>query len=128
MLPLPHRLRMAADFRAVMRFGVRAGRASVVVHAKAYPPSVERTAGPRFGLVVSKAVGNSVQRHRMSRRLRHICSDLVVSEYEHIDFVVRALPPATDVDHARLRADVVEAGRRAAEKARRRLNELPDNG
>lgn len=128
MLPQPHRLRMAADFRAVMRFGVRSGRASVVVHARAFPPSVERTTGPRFGLVVSKAVGNSVQRHRMSRRLRHICAELVEPEYETIDFVVRALPPATEVDHARLRSEVLESGRRAAQKALRRLDELSDDG
>ncbi|WP_075845120.1 ribonuclease P protein component [Dietzia timorensis] len=128
MLPYPHRLRMAADFRAVMRFGVRAGRASVVVHARAFPPSAERTSGPRFGLVVSKAVGNSVQRHRMSRRLRHICADLVTPEYEGIDFVVRALPPATAADHSRLSREVIDAGRRAAQKALRRLDELPDNG
>ncbi|HJE90179.1 MAG TPA: ribonuclease P protein component [Dietzia timorensis] len=128
MLPQPHRLRMAADFRAVMRFGVRAGRASVVVHARAFPPSVDRTTGPRFGLVVSKAVGNSVQRHRMSRRLRHICADLLLPEYEDIDFVVRALPPALAADHPRLRSEVLEAGCRAAEKAHRRLNESSDNG
>lgn len=128
MLPSPHRLRMAADFRAVMRSGVRAGRETVLVHAKAFPPSVERTSGPRFGLVVSKAVGNSVHRHRMSRRLRHICTDLVAPEFADIDFVVRALPPSLTADHARLRAEVVEAGRRAAEKALRRRGDGPDNG
>lgn len=64
----------------------------------------------------------------MSRRLRHICAELVVPEYEGIDFVVRALPPANEADHARLRAEVVDAGRRSAAKALRRLNESSDNG
>lgn len=64
----------------------------------------------------------------MSRRLRHICAELVEPEYETIDFVVRALPPATEVDHARLRSEVLESGRRAAQKALRHLDELSDNG
>ncbi len=64
----------------------------------------------------------------MSRRLRHICADLVTPEYEGIDFVVRALPPATAADHSRLSREVIDAGRRAAQKALRRLDELPDNG
>jgi len=52
----------------------------------------------------------------------------VLPEYEGIDFVVRALPAAPASDHRRLRSEVLEAGRRAAEKAHRRLNESSDNG
>lgn len=123
MLPSPHRLRLSSDFRAVMRGGVRTGRPCCVVHALAHEPDVERTSGPRFGLVVSKAVGNSVVRHRMSRRLRHICAELASGEYIDIDFVVRALPPSVDADPDRLRAEVIGAAERAAGKARRRLPE-----
>lgn len=120
MLPARNRLHHAAEFRAVMRSGVRKGRSTVVVHALAHPAVVERTGGPRWGLVVSKAVGNSVERHRMSRRLRHICRELDAEEYVDLDFVVRALPPSRAADAATLRGDVLGAARSAAEKARNR--------
>lgn len=128
MLPSPHRLRLSSDFRAVMRGGVRAGRPCCVVHALAHEPDVERTTGPRFGLVVSKAVGNSVVRHRMSRRLRHICAELASGEYFDIDFVVRALPPAVEADSELLRSQVIGAAERAAQKARRRLPDAAGAG
>lgn len=71
--------------------------------------------GPRFGLVVSKAVGNAVVRHRTSRRLRHICLNVIA---EHAltpttDVVIRALPPAGFADSAQLAHDVHKALKKA---------------
>lgn len=54
--------------------------------------------GPRFGLVVSKAVGPAVIRHRVARRLRHICAGLVHDLPAHTDVVLRALPGAAAAD------------------------------
>lgn len=48
--------------------------------------------GPRFGLVVSKAVGPAVIRHRVARRFRHICAGLVDVVPVDTDVVIRALP------------------------------------
>ncbi len=50
--------------------------------------------GPRFGLVVSKAVGPAVIRHRVARRLRHICAGIVNDLPSDADIVLRALPGA----------------------------------
>ena len=50
--------------------------------------------GPRFGLIVSKAVGSAVVRHRVSRQLRHACRPLVGSLSGDVDVVIRALPSA----------------------------------
>lgn len=119
-MPAPHRLRLSADFRSVMRSGVRAGRATCVVHALAHEPSPSRVQGPRVGLVVSKAVGNSVFRHRMSRRLRHICRELVVADLWDVDIVVRALPASVDADAETLRRDVLGASSTAVRRARER--------
>ena len=55
---------------------------------------VVRIGGPRFGLIVSKAVGNSVIRHRVARRLRHICAQVQPELPAEIDIVIRALPGA----------------------------------
>ncbi|MFC9786754.1 ribonuclease P protein component [Rhodococcus sp. NPDC127528] len=96
MLPEPHRLRRRSDFSSTVRRGQRAARRDVVVHALAgtQAESLISDPGPRFGLVVSKAVGPAVIRHRVARRLRHICMGLVPEVPEGTNVVIRALPGA----------------------------------
>ncbi|MFZ2527439.1 MAG: ribonuclease P protein component [Rhodococcus sp. (in: high G+C Gram-positive bacteria)] len=96
MLPEPHRLRRRADFSETVRRGRRQGRRDLVVHAIVRDRSelVVRSDGPRFGLVVSKAVGPAVIRHRVARRLRHICAGIVSDVPSGTDVVLRALPGA----------------------------------
>lgn len=80
----------------------------------------------RCGLVVSKAVGNAVVRHRVQRRLRHIVMELMREEaLEPVaghswDLVIRAFPEITSLDHAQLRAEVLGAAQRARRKSLRR--------
>ncbi|TYP86452.1 ribonuclease P protein component [Blastococcus xanthinilyticus] len=60
----------------------------------------------RAGFVVGKAVGNSVVRHRVTRRLRAV----VRAELDRLpgtaDLVVRARPEAADADSAVLHRDL----------------------
>ena len=62
--------------------------------------------GPRAGFVVGKAVGNSVVRHRVTRRLRAV----VIGELHRLpasaDLVVRARPEAATATFDRLHADL----------------------
>lgn len=76
-----------------------------MVHVYARPDEVI-TGGPRFGLVVSKQVGNAVTRHAVSRRLRHVVVQRGVVDKlpRNYDVVIRALPKsatATSDDLAR---------------------------
>lgn len=71
------------------------------------PPVV--TGGPRFGLVVSKAVGNAVVRHRTARRLRHVAATLSADLPRGTDVVLRALPSAGSADSAELEKDLRKA-------------------
>jgi ribonuclease P protein component len=64
------------------------------------------------GLVVSKAVGNAVVRHRVSRRLRHVVGPLVPRLATGTAVVLRALPAAATATSAELAADVGSALRR----------------
>lgn len=64
-------------------------------------PSVRR-GGPRFGLIVSKAVGPAVVRHRVARRLRHICAGVIDELPGAANVVIRALPGAAEADSAEL--------------------------
>lgn len=71
------------------------------------PDGSPSTAGTStVGLVVSKAVGGSVVRTRVKRRLRHLCAarlDLLPAGSE---MVLRALPPAAAASSAELGADL----------------------
>ncbi|MEU8895226.1 ribonuclease P protein component [Nocardia sp. NPDC048505] len=117
MLPEPYRLHHRADFSRTVRRGQRIGRRDLVVHAlvrgydgivgtggpdgvspelNAPADALVRVGGPRFGLIVSKAVGSAVIRHRVARRLRHMCGKVIPDLPAEADIVIRALPGAAD--------------------------------
>jgi ribonuclease P protein component len=64
------------------------------------------TSGPRAGFVVGRAVGNSVVRHRVTRRLRAVVRDELHRLPPSADLVVRARPEAAAADTDRLRRDL----------------------
>ncbi|WP_026928115.1 ribonuclease P protein component [Granulicoccus phenolivorans] len=115
MLPSGHRMRSSQDFRATIRGGVRAGRATLVVHMV----QTAETERSRVGFVVSKAVGNAVHRNRVKRRLRHLTRPLLFADPWGCTAVVRALPAAADAD-AELAADLVGAWQSCRRKLARR--------
>ena len=124
MLPAAARLTNSADFRLVTRSGRRAGRSRLVVHAVAGGARPETDPGsPRVGFVVSKAVGNSVVRHRVTRRLRHVVRDRLGTLPPGSALVVRALPRAAAASSAELGADLDAALRKL-----RLGQDLPDSG
>ncbi|MFC3487486.1 MULTISPECIES: ribonuclease P protein component [Amycolatopsis] len=127
MLPAAARLRRSEDFRAVMRRGAKAGRRRLVVHALTTdPPDAAEAA--RAGFVVSKAVGNSVVRHRVTRRLRHLVSARLGTLPPGSSLVIRALPPAADASSAELGSDLDASLRRLGLSGKSRQTRPPDNG
>jgi ribonuclease P protein component len=62
--------------------------------------------GPRAGFVVGRAVGNSVVRHRVTRRLRAVVRDELHRLPGTADLVVRARPDAAEATSERLRRDL----------------------
>ena len=60
------------------------------------------SAPPRVGFVVSKAVGGSVVRNRVRRRLRHLVRAHLPALPPGAELVVRALPPAAALDSSEL--------------------------
>ncbi len=102
MLPAAQRLRASSDFSEVLRRGRRAGRPTLTVHLVTGVGS-----GPaRAGLVVSKAVGGSVARHHVARRLRHQLQPLMASLPPATRLVVRASPAAATADSTTLAHDL----------------------
>jgi ribonuclease P protein component len=121
-LPAQARLRRRPEFTTVVRSGRRAGRPTMVLHylperpAQAVPSSRSRSAtggapvppsGARAGFVVGKAVGNSVVRHRVTRRLRAVVAAELHRLPASADLVVRARPEAAAAESAVLHRDLV---------------------
>jgi len=101
----------SAEFSHTVKHGVRAAQPVLVVHAS-------RCAGAKsshVGFIVSKSVGGAVDRHRVSRRLRHIVRDLAGELAPEDRIVVRALPGSRDAGSEQLR-EQVEAGLRRAHR------------
>ncbi|WP_018330359.1 ribonuclease P protein component [Actinomycetospora chiangmaiensis] len=109
MLPPAHRVRRPDDFRLVLRRGRKAGRRRLSVHAL----TPDGSPGPsRAGFVVGRAVGNSVVRHRTTRRLRHLVAERLDALPTGTLLVVRAHPPAAGATSAELADDLDAALRR----------------
>lgn len=81
---------------------------------------------PRAGFVVSKAVGNSVVRHAVVRRLRHVVGPRLDVLPEGARLVVRALPDAAAASSSALGADLDLALERALRTARQRAASAAD--
>ena len=76
------------------------------------------TAAPvRAGFVVSRQVGNSVIRHRVTRQLRPLVARRLGLLPAGTDLVVRALPAAAGATSADLDRDLATAVRVAARRA-----------
>ena len=96
----------STDFDATVKRGKKAVQPDMVIYMR------RATGDPKLGLIVSRSVGSAVQRHRLSRRLRHVARDALaeLNRSEHV--VIRALPSSRDVASARLGEELRAALRR----------------
>jgi ribonuclease P protein component len=101
------------EFDTVVRRGRRAGLGRLVAHGYT-PPAAPGApvALPRVGFVVSRAVGGSVVRNRVRRRLRHLVRSRLRRLAPGTLLVIRALPPAVTATSAELAVDLDAALRR----------------
>lgn len=114
MLSPDNRLRRRVDFTAVVRRGRRAARPLLTVHLL---PAAGADGCVRAGLVVSKAVGGSVVRSQVARRLRHQLRDVLPSTTwlpAGTHLVIRAQPAAATATSSALGADLGAALNRLA--------------
>lgn len=99
----------SADFGVTVSRGIRAAQRDLVVHALRSDGPGD---GPKIGLVVAKSVGSAVDRHRVSRKLRHVARG-VLDDLESGDkIVIRALPGSSQAISARLEQELRSALRR----------------
>ncbi|MFC5281701.1 ribonuclease P protein component [Arcanobacterium canis] len=105
MLSSANRMRKSEEFSQTIQGGVRKGNKLLVCHVVTDDNTKE--ADRRVGFVVAKTVGNSVVRHRVYRRLRHIMRELL-PEVSASNLVIRANPPAATASSTELRDAVVK--------------------
>jgi ribonuclease P protein component len=99
------RLKRRADFLRVQSVGQRASTSHFVLLVAAREAAQERAACARLGIVVTKKIGNAVQRNRIKRLCREtfrLWPDLVP---DGIDLVVIARSGAAELDLATVRAE-----------------------
>ena len=120
MLPARYRMTRPADFGLTVSRGVRAVQPDLVVHALRAAVGTIGHDAPKIGLVVSKSVGSSVQRHRVARKLRHVARVVLPDLNSGDRVVIRALPGSRDAISARLEQELRSALRRTAEGPRTR--------
>ncbi len=90
---------------------MRVAQSDLVLHARHAGVSADGVA--QIGLIITKSVGGSVERHRVARRLRHVAR-AVMSELNPTDrIVIRALPSSRDAASSRLEEQVRAGVRRA---------------
>lgn len=103
-------IRRRSDFLAA-NHGLRVARPGFVLLARANGGQ-----GTRYGITVTKRIGNAVVRNRMKRRFRELLRDLLPLEglADH-DHVMIGREGGIERDFAQLRTELSAALRRAAE-------------
>lgn len=105
MLARANRVVTAAEFRTVVRRGRRVPTSTAVYHRLATSP--ERPL--RFGVIVSKGVGNAVERNRVRRRLKALGRSVVDAGRSGEDVVIRVIPGEAQRNWDSLSADMHDA-------------------
>ncbi len=94
MLPKNARITTPADFSRITKSGIRATTESFVGYLYIQPAPKDPQS--RAGLIVGKSAGGSVQRHRLSRKLRHLIAPELSKFPEGSLLVIRALAQKSD--------------------------------
>jgi ribonuclease P protein component len=94
MLAKTARISNSADFAKATKSGLRSTTNSLV----GYLHLSNSEQPTRCGLIINKSVGNSVVRHNVARKIRHIVAANLGSLPTGSLFVIRALPASNAAD------------------------------
>ncbi|WP_309123369.1 ribonuclease P protein component [Paenibacillus sp.] len=103
------RLRKKEDFAKVFKHGKAAANHQFVVYVK-HSQAAESF---RFGVSVSKKVGNAVVRNRMRRRVKEIVRRMEPLMKPRVDIVCIVRKPALELDHTMLKKSIHHVFKRA---------------
>jgi len=111
MLPASARLRKSSEISETMRLGKKFSSRFVVLHVRSRDLELvdandQENTHVRVAFSVGKSVGNSVVRHHITRRLRHIMIAELPKFASGTDVVVRALPKSNSASFAELQENI----------------------
>lgn len=110
MLAKTARISNSADFAKATKSGLRSTTNSLV----GYLHLSNSGQVPRCGLIINKSVGNSVVRHNVARKIRHLLAANLTSLPLGSLLVIRALPAANTAD---LKSEATELISKLVKKA-----------
>ncbi len=99
-----------------MKYGTRIVQPDLIVNVQRASLGDDGSA-PHVGLIISKAVGSAVERHRVARRLRHVARTMLGDLHASDRVVIRALPSSRNVSSTRLEQQLRRGLRRAFQSA-----------
>jgi len=124
-LPVSARLTSPQDFARTTKSGLRVTSEHFVGYLHITPvtnnPGVNNSGvneNPRAGLIIGKAVGGSVRRHRVSRQIRHALAPQLENFPQGSLIVIRGLKQGASVD---VQAEIAEISSRLIAKAAKRM-------
>jgi ribonuclease P protein component len=110
MLAKKARISNSADFAKATKSGLR----STTNHLVGYLHLSNSGEATRCGLIINKSVGNSVIRHSVARKIRHIIAANLTSFPTGSLLVIRALPASNTAD---LKSEATELISKLVKKA-----------
>lgn len=118
MLPKNARLTVSADFARATKSGTRVTTENFVGYL--YISPVTNNDHPKCGLIVNKAIGGSVARHALARKVRHAVAPQLTKLPNGSLLVIRALAKnkidTTELEVEKLINKLLERSSRAAVK------------
>jgi len=104
-LPVDARLTSSSDFARATKSGIRVTSAHFVGYL--YISPVTNNASAKCGFIISKAVGGSVKRHRVARKIRHAVAPTISKLPTGSLLVIRALGQDGDTNIATEIAELI---------------------
>lgn len=114
MLPKINRLVSSSEFSRATKSGLRTTSPAFVSYLYINRENGSENDAPRAGLIISKAVGGSVVRHLVARKIRHTISANLNKLPQGSLLVVRALTPAAQSD---INTEITQAISKLLEKS-----------
>jgi len=111
MLTKTNRINTAAEFRNAMRKGRKINTAHTVIYVVR-----NAEAESRAGFIVTKVVGNAVNRNFIRRRLRSIAEEFLPRFSVSSDIVIRPNAGAEELTWEELRSEILTGIMRATKK------------
>lgn len=120
MLPVSARLTSPQDFARTTKSGLRVTSEHFVGYLHITPAVNEN---PRAGLIIGRAVGGSVRRHRVSRQIRHALAVELEKFPQGSLIVIRGLKQDVSVDAPKVnvQVEIAEISSRLISKAAKRM-------